>query len=321
MICSAGETVFFQHPTHSWVLGTVASVASDRATVTAADPKRGVTGDTTAKLTPDQVVLVSQGFVDEVEEDLLRLTILHDATLLRCLFLRYMDDHIYTNIGAIVVAINPFNYKIPWYKDDKMPAYLEEGPIIERNLPHSWAQAHNTYNELRADCANQCILISGESGAGKTEATKIVMRYLSKVSALSQGAEERAAAETVLTNLVACSPVLESFGNARTVRNDNSSRFGKLMRIKFNGSGVLTGADITKYLLEKSRIVTAAKGERVYHAFYYLTKGPLGAEMQLQKASDYRATNAGKCIAVDGIDDSAPEVAEELAALTDRVGS
>eukprot|EP00659_Diplonema_papillatum_P023435 gene23435-biopygen1594 len=143
-----------------------------------------------------------------------------------------MHDMVYTNIGAIVVALNPWNFKIPWYTDDNMHKYLAEGEVIKENVPHSWAQAHNTYNDMQRDDLDQTILISGESGAGKTEAAKIVMKYLGAISCVRGEDKQKAAAQKVAFNINQASPILEGFGNAKTVRNDNSSRFGKFMKVR-----------------------------------------------------------------------------------------
>jgi myosin heavy subunit len=300
-----GDHVFFKHATHSWVLGRVTEVkdaphaAKVRKHVAcrAEDAVRQCSGDTVEKLNIDaDVAPCREDLLDERPDDLLSLTVLHDATLLRCLYMRYMDDVVYTNIGAIVVALNPFNFKIPRYMDAMMPEYLKEGPIIEKNMPHSWAQAHNTYHEMVTDRGNQCILISGESGAGKTEATKIVMKYLAHVSSRRGSESERAEGMAVGAKLNQCSPILESFGNARTVRNDNSSRFGKFMKVKFSSSGQLVGAHTTKYLLEKSRIVTASANERVYHAFYIVVRGSYASPLGLEADTAYKSINAGGCL-------------------------
>eukprot|EP00759_Apiculatamorpha_spiralis_P059483 PhF_6_TR999/c0_g1_i1/m.1973 len=292
----SGDLVFFWHPTHSWVFGTVTNVAKGTYSCRAEDPKRNVQGESLDKIKEEHVTQAREDLLDEDVNDLLQLTILHDATLIRCLFLRYMKDIIYTNIGAIVVALNPFNFKIPWYMDDKMDLYLQEGERIEKNLPHSWAQAHNTYNEMMTDLENQCILISGESGAGKTEAAKIVMKYLAAISCRRATEEEKKAGFLVGTRLSQCSPILESFGNAKTVRNDNSSRFGKFMKVKFTQTGLLVGAHTTKYLLEKSRIVTASPGERVYHAFYIVARGSLAGALGLVADDKYKSLNAGNTL-------------------------
>eukprot|EP01060_Flectonema_neradi_P017288 TRINITY_DN2417_c0_g2_i2.p1 TRINITY_DN2417_c0_g2~~TRINITY_DN2417_c0_g2_i2.p1 ORF type:complete len:1291 (+),score=343.10 TRINITY_DN2417_c0_g2_i2:118-3990(+) len=210
-----------------------------------------------------------------------------------------MKDMVYTNIGQIVVALNPWNFKIPWYMPANMPNYLAEGEVIKENVPHSWAQAHNTYFDMRRDAQNQTILISGESGAGKTEAAKIVMNYLGSVSCLRGEESKKEAARKVAFNINQASPILEGFGNAKTVRNPNSSRFGKFMKIQFDEDGFLVGAFTIKYLLEKSRIVTANKQERVYHSFYLLLKGKDASKYQLSSPDQYHV-NAGGCIDIVG---------------------
>ena len=270
----------------SWKVGRVEQWNGKIGTVRCQD------GEVLAKLDEHKINLVSEDVLKEDVDDLLNLTLLHDSTLLYVLRQRYMRDVIYTNIGAIVVALNPFNFKIPWYTDDNMPKYLEEGDRIEDNLPHSWAVAHNTYYELINDGQNQTILVSGESGAGKTEASKIVMKYLAALSCKSGDKQNKEAAKEVGVKINMASPPLESFGNAKTVRNDNSSRFGKFMRVKFDANGYLVGAHITKYLLEKSRIVTSANGERVYHSFYLIIRGE-NPVYKLNRDASYRSLSAG----------------------------
>eukprot|EP01061_Rhynchopus_euleeides_P020432 TRINITY_DN3322_c1_g1_i1.p1 TRINITY_DN3322_c1_g1~~TRINITY_DN3322_c1_g1_i1.p1 ORF type:complete len:1360 (+),score=526.71 TRINITY_DN3322_c1_g1_i1:117-4196(+) len=266
-----GALVYFEHKEeHSWVLGKVKSWNGKAGSCESDDPKHP--NVRSEKLSEECMFPISRDVIEEDVNDLLSLTILHDSTLLNCLKRRYFKDVIYTNIGAIVVALNPFNFKIPRYMDDEMPKYLAEGDRIEHNLPHSWAVAHNTYFEMLNDQQNQCILVSGESGAGKTEASKIVMKYLGAISCKQGEGETKAAAMKVGAKINICSPILESFGNAKTVRNDNSSRFGKFMKVQFSSQGFLVGAFVIKYLLEKSRIITAAKGERVYHSFYLMCR-------------------------------------------------
>eukprot|EP00760_Papus_ankaliazontas_P021731 PhM_4_TR18728/c2_g6_i1/m.11802/K10357/MYO5; myosin V len=294
-----GMSCFAYHPEHAWVAATVTSWDGKTGSVTCTEGKQTVT-----KLKEDHIFVLDQEVMKEEKDDLLHLAVLHDSTLLACLKTRYMKDIVYTNIGSIVVALNPFNFKIPWYMDAKMPDYLAEGERIENNLPHSWAVAHNTFYEMRNDSCDQCVLVSGESGAGKTEASKIVMKYLGAVSSLHGDDKEKQAGTVVGQRMMQSNPILEAFGNAKTVRNDNSSRFGKFMKIKFNGEGFLTGADITKYLLEKSRIITAAPNERVYHSFYNLLKGPDREKFGLEPLSTYKTVNSGKCTDVHGMDDS-----------------
>jgi myosin heavy subunit len=296
-----GSVCLAYHPEHAWVPGVVDHFDGKLGNVTVSFPKK----ESITKLKEQDIFVCDEQAMSEDVNDLLNLSVLHDGTLLACLRDRYARDVVYTNIGAIVVALNPFNFKIPWYMDDKMQSYLQEGETIQNNLPHSWAVAHNTYYEMRADFGNQCILVSGESGAGKTEASKIVMKYLGAISAmLAPTIELKEAGMSVGTKMMNSNPILEAFGNAKTVRNDNSSRFGKLMRIKFNEAGVLTGADITKYLLEKSRILSAAPDERIYHSFYLLLKGKDRERLGLDPMKDYKPPNSGGCTDIPGMDDT-----------------
>eukprot|EP01063_Lacrimia_lanifica_P034075 TRINITY_DN6220_c0_g8_i1.p1 TRINITY_DN6220_c0_g8~~TRINITY_DN6220_c0_g8_i1.p1 ORF type:complete len:1144 (+),score=514.17 TRINITY_DN6220_c0_g8_i1:118-3549(+) len=299
-LIEVGALCFGYSIKHSWKVGKVASwdTAKKVGSVQCTD------GETLNKLNADMINLVSQEVLDEDVDDLLNLTLLHDSTLLHVLKMRYMRDVIYTNIGAIVIALNPFNYKIPWYTDDNMPKYLKEGDRIEENLPHSWAVAHNTYHELLGDQENQTVLVSGESGAGKTEASKIVMKYLAAVSCKQGDEANKKAAGEVGVKINMASPPLEAFGNAKTVRNDNSSRFGKFMKIQFSKDGFLVGAHTTKYLLEKSRIITAAQNERVYHVFYQIIAHANHGKYNLvPTVSDYVSCNAGECVSIPGVDD------------------
>ena len=304
MSFSTDARVFVKHPKKSWVPGFVTSRDAKTGHYTITDDDH----DEVTKVPEDNVTLCREDLLNEGIEplvhDLLFLTVLHDATLLRCLRVRYMKDIIYTNIGAIVVALNPFNFKIPWYMDSQMEKYLAEGDMIRHNLPHSWAVAHNTYHEMMESGQAQTILVSGESGAGKTEACKIVMKYLGAISMGNADEEKKAFAENVRVKILQASPILEGFGNAKTVRNNNSSRFGKFVKIKFHDGGSLVGANTINYLLEKSRIITAAQGERVYHAFYLVSKGAAAGDLGLKGPQEYRSTAAGKCFVADGEDDA-----------------
>ena len=283
-----GALVFFDTPENSWVLGTVTSWDGK---IGKCSSKEG--GKIYEKLKEDEMTIAREDTIDEDKDDLMSLTILHDATILRCLMIRYMRDIIYTNIGPIVVALNPFNFKISWYTDDNIPKYLAEGDRIENNLPHSWAVAHNTYHEMMIDGKNQSILVSGESGAGKTEASKIVMNYLAALSTKNGTQEQKDAGHAVGRKIKMTTPPLETWGNAKTARNNNSSRFGKFMKVKFDSEGGLVGAYVIKYLLEKSRIVTAGPGERCYHSFYLAIRGKDAPSFNLGADSGYKSINAG----------------------------
>eukprot|EP00754_Rhynchopus_humris_P021078 Rhum_TRINITY_DN14724_c1_g2::Rhum_TRINITY_DN14724_c1_g2_i1::g.111735::m.111735/K10357/MYO5; myosin V len=292
-----GADCLFLQGDHAWTPGRVTEWDGKHATCVSIDNTNPEfpweNSQSFGKLLNTQVYMANKDVLGEDVQDLLSLTVLHDSTLLNVLRSRYFRDFIYTNIGAITVALNPFNFKIPWYTDDNMPKYLAEGDRIENNIPHSWAAAHNTYWEMINDNFNQCILVSGESGAGKTEASKIVMKYLAAISCKQGNDEQKQAALNVGTKINVTSAPLESFGNAKTSRNDNSSRFGKWMRVKFDSSGFLIGAHVTKYLLEKSRIVTAQKGERVYHSFYLMCRAQNRGQWGIGDDNAYRNTSAG----------------------------
>ena len=317
MAVAKGALCYFLDDERSWALGTVDTWDGKYADVTGSVTEHERTPFSARKVPEEKLFVAREDCLDEDVDDLLHLTLLHDSTLLACLRVRYFKDVIYTNIGAIVVAINPFNFKIPYYTDDQMPKYLGEGERIEKNRPHSWAQAHNTYHEMLSMDANQTILVSGESGAGKTEASKIVFKYLAAVSTLRAGDGARGDGAATGDRINRCSPPLEAFGNARTVRNDNSSRFGKFMRVKFGAGGDLRGAHITKYLLEKSRIVSAMPGERCYHSFYLLCRGTADFRAPFSVGADsaYRSICTGQQTSNKDYDtpDELDEVLESMA--------
>ncbi|ESZ91336.1 myosin-5 [Sclerotinia borealis F-4128] len=169
--------------------------------------------------------------------------------------------------------------------------------------PHVFAVAESAYYNMNAYKDNQCVIISGESGAGKTEAAKRIMQYVANVSGGSNSSIQEIKDMVLATN-----PLLESFGNAKTLRNNNSSRFGKYLQLQFNAQGEPVGADITNYLLEKTRVVTQIKDERNFHIFYQFTKGASQSYREnygIQQPSQYVYTSRAECFDVDGIDDLA----------------
>lgn len=313
-IVDVGTTVAFYTPEHAWIVGAVTAYDLKTKAYTCSSKDPHLLMDKIPN-TVDRLWAPRLEYLEEDVHDLLQLTELHEASLLFCLKRRYMRNLVYTNIGPIVVALNPFNYTIPWYMEDKMGDYLSEGVVIERNLPHSWAVAHNTFWEMRENKQNQTVLISGESGAGKTEAAKIVARYLGAVSTLNGTDAQRSAMQAVNRKILASSPILESFGNAKTVRNDNSSRFGKFAKMQFDRDGFLVGCHVTKYLLEKSRIITAGPNERVYHSFYQLAQGEAGKKFGIRNVKIYKALCAGGCTSVDGVDDAQDFLATQQAMM------
>lgn len=207
---------------------------------------------------------------------------------------RYTADLVYTYTSSILVAINPFK-KLPIYSKPWVKYY--KGKRIGLLPPHVFAVAESAFTNMVESGINQSCLVSGESGAGKTETTKLILQYLSART------DRQSNIETMVLESV---PVLEAFGNAKTGRNDNSSRFGKFIEIQFDNDFYINGSKITPYLLEKSRLITQAKGERNYHIFYQLAEGASAEEKaryHLTNASDYTMTNHSGCIQIKGVDE------------------
>ncbi|GMT03904.1 hypothetical protein PENTCL1PPCAC_26078, partial [Pristionchus entomophagus] len=218
-------------------------------------------------------------------EDMIQLGELHESAILRNICIRYRDKLIYTFTGSILISVNPYA-EIPIYGADEMRMYRRRR--IGELPPHIFAIADNAYTSMRTHSRDQSIIISGESGSGKTESTKLVLQFLAAVSSQHSWIEQQ---------ILEANPILEAFGNAKTIRNDNSSRFGKYIDIHFNANGAIDGARIEHYLLEKSRIVFHSTGERNYHIFYCLLAGLSEAEktsMFLTKPDDFYYLNQGK---------------------------
>jgi len=198
----------------------------------------------------------------DCSEDMANLTYLGDACVLWNSVVRYKNELIYTYSGLFCIAINPYK-RFPIYTLRTMELYV--GKRRNECWPHIFAIAEGAYQGMTNSGCNQSILITGESGAGKTENTKKVISYFATICSSGKRKEGEASLEE---KIVATNPVLEAWGNAKTVRNDNSSRFGKFIRIHFNSSGKLSGADMVVYLLEKSRLTYQQPLERCYHSFY-----------------------------------------------------
>lgn len=227
-------------------------------------------------------------------DDMVDLVDLNEASLLWNIKIRYDKEIIYTFTGSILVAVNPYKM-FDIYGIDAVKNY--EGQILGTLAPHLFAIGSSSYSKMSKDTEDQVIVISGESGAGKTESTKLIMQYLAVVN--------KSHSNIVTEQILEANPLLEAFGNAKTLKNDNSSRFGKYLEIHFK-DGVITGAKTTEYLLEKSRIVTQAQDERNYHVFYELLSGLTGEEKEkygLQTAEKYFYLNQGGSCEIEGKND------------------
>uniref|UniRef100_A0A2K6TT88 Myosin heavy chain 14 n=1 Tax=Saimiri boliviensis boliviensis TaxID=39432 RepID=A0A2K6TT88_SAIBB len=234
-------------------------------------------------------------------EDMAELTCLNEASVLHNLRERYYSGLIYTYSGLFCVVINPYK-QLPIYTEAIVEMY--RGKKRHEVPPHVYAVTEGAYRSMLQDREDQSILCTGESGAGKTENTKKVIQYLAHVAASPKGRKEPgvpASASTVSygeleRQLLQANPILEAFGNAKTVKNDNSSRFGKFIRINFDVAGYIVGANIETYLLEKSRAIRQAKDECSFHIFYQLLGGAgeqLKADLLLEPCSHYRFLTNG----------------------------
>lgn len=227
--------------------------------------------------------------LDKVSED----------SIVKTLQNRYASDEIYTYIGPVLIAINPFRLIPGIYTEGKIREY--RGKKFYELPPHVFALADDTYNQMINFKENQCVIISGESGSGKTETSKLIMRYISAVSGKS------AKVQAVKDKMLSSNPILESFGNAKTVMNNNSSRFGKYMEILFDEGGDPQGGRVTNYLLEKARLVFPGPSERNFHIFYMLTKACSADEKEAYYLSgggeSFRYLSQSQCYDVPGIND------------------
>ncbi|XP_026992614.2 unconventional myosin-X isoform X2 [Tachysurus fulvidraco] len=238
-------------------------------------------------------------------EDLSTLTELNTQAIMHNLYLRYHKDLIYTNIGSILAAVNPYK-QIPGLYDGEAVQLYSKCQLGELP-PHIYALANECYRCLWKRSDSQCVLISGESGAGKTESTKLLLNFL---SVKSQGSSEAAVCERsnrVEQAIIQSSPIMEAFGNAKTVYNNNSSRFGKFIQLHFSQSGHIQGGCITHYLLEKNRVVRQNPRERNYHIFYSLLSGADKHQgdmyLLLDSPADYHYLRQSGCVQDGSLDD------------------
>uniref|UniRef100_A0A8I5NDB5 Myosin-7 n=1 Tax=Papio anubis TaxID=9555 RepID=A0A8I5NDB5_PAPAN len=264
----------------------------------------------TVTVKEDQVMQQNPPKFDKIE-DMAMLTFLHEPAVLYNLKDRYGSWMIYTYSGLFCVTVNPYKW-LPVYNAEVVAAY--RGKKRSEAPPHIFSISDNAYQYMLTDRENQSILITGESGAGKTVNTKRVIQYFAVIAAIGDRSkkDQNTGKGTLEDQIIEANPALEAFGNAKTVRNDNSSRFGKFIRIHFGATGKLASADIETYLLEKSRVIFQLKAERDYHIFYQIlsNKKPELLDMLLitNNPYDYAFISQGETT-VASIDD-----AEELMA-------
>ncbi|KAH1109949.1 hypothetical protein AAZX31_04G055100 [Glycine max] len=284
-----GTKVWVHDRDSAWIPAEVLESSGKKVTVATASGKKVV-------FLPENVFPRD---ADEEEhggvEDMTRLAYLNEPGVLYNLQRRYALNDIYTYTGSILIAVNPFT-KLPHLYDIHMMEQYK-GALFGELSPHVFAVADASYRAMMNGGQSQSILVSGESGAGKTETTKLIMQYLTYVGGRAAG-DDRTVEQQVLES----NPLLEAFGNARTVRNDNSSRFGKFVEIQFDSNGRISGAAIRTYLLERSRVVQITDPERNYHCFYQLCASERDVEKyKLGKPSHFHYLNQSKVYELDGV--------------------
>uniref|UniRef100_A0A2I3GM35 Unconventional myosin-VI n=1 Tax=Nomascus leucogenys TaxID=61853 RepID=A0A2I3GM35_NOMLE len=274
-----GKPVWAPHPTDGFQMGNIVDIGPDNLTIEPLNQK----GKTFLALI-NQVFPAEEDSKKDVEDNC-SLMYLNEATLLHNIKVRYSKDRIYTYVANILIAVNPY-FDIPKiYSSEAIKSY--QGKSLGTRPPHAFAIADKAFRDMKVLKMSQSIIVSGESGAGKTENTKFVLRYLTESYGTGQDIDDR---------IVEANPLLEAFGNAKTVRNNNSSRFGKFVEIHFNEKSSVVGGFVSHYLLEKSRICVQGKEERNYHIFYRLCAGApedIREKLHLSSPDNFRYLNRG----------------------------
>jgi len=287
-----GSHVWAEDPAICWVDGEVVKINGEEAEIQATNGKKIVAN--LSKLYPKDMEAAAGGV-----DDMTKLSYLHEPGVLQNLSTRYELNEIYTYTGNILIAVNPFQ-RLPHLYDPHMMQQYKGAPFGELS-PHVFAVADVAYRAMINENKSNAILVSGESGAGKTETTKMLMRYLAYLGG-------RAATEgrTVEQQVLESNPVLEAFGNAKTVRNNNSSRFGKFVEIQFDKHGRISGAAIRTYLLERSRVCQISDPERNYHCFYLLCAAPQEEveKYKLGSPKTFHYLNQSNCYELVGVSDA-----------------
>lgn len=293
---SVGSKIWLRDLQEGWVRGEVLRLGNDNELIVRMED------GTEQKFQESEIPLQNPG--ERGVEDMITLTYLNEPGVLWNLRVRYEQDDIYTYTGSILIAVNPFAPMPHLYGPHMMEQYkdVDQGELS----PHAYAIADASYKQMRMNKISQAILVSGESGAGKTETSKHIMQYLAWLGGeLDSSTLEND--KKIEQKILESNPLLEAFGNAKTVRNDNSSRFGKFTEIQFDSKGRISGAAVRTYLLERSRVVSVSDPERNYHIFYQLCDGASQEERDawnLRSSADFKYLTSSSCFELDGVNNA-----------------
>ncbi|KAH9681455.1 Myosin2 [Citrus sinensis] len=287
-----GSIVWTEDPEEAWIDGEVEEVNDE-------DIKIACTSGKTVVAKASNVYPKDPEFPQCGVDDMTKLAYLHEPGVLQNLRCRYDVNEIYTYTGNILIAVNPFRRLPHLYDNHMMEQY--KGASLGELSPHPFAIADSAYRLMINEGMSQSILVSGESGAGKTESTKMLMQYLAYM-----GGRTATEKQSVEQQVLESNPVLEAFGNAKTLRNNNSSRFGKFVELQFDERGRISGAAIRTYLLERSRVCQVSDPERNYHCFYMLCAGPAEdiEKYKLGNPRMFHYLNQSNFYELDGVDES-----------------
>uniref|UniRef100_A0A669DR30 Myosin, heavy chain 11b, smooth muscle n=1 Tax=Oreochromis niloticus TaxID=8128 RepID=A0A669DR30_ORENI len=306
-----------------WAAKKMVWVPSEREGFEPASIKEEKGDQVLVELSNGQKVTVSKDDIQKMNppkfskvEDMAALTFLNEASVLHNLRERYFSSLIYTYSGLFCVVVNPYKM-LPIYSEKIIEMY--KGKKRHEVPPHIYSITDNAYRNMMQDREDQSILCTGESGAGKTENTKKVIQYLALIASSHKGKNPINPGE-LEKQLLQANPILEAFGNAKTIKNDNSSRFGKFIKLNFDVTGYIVGANIDTYLLEKSRCIRQAHTERAFHIFYYMVAGAkdkMREELLLEDFSSYRFLIEGH-VEIPGQEDN--EMFDETLEAMDIMG-
>ncbi|KAJ3567122.1 hypothetical protein NP233_g6566 [Leucocoprinus birnbaumii] len=318
-IYSKGTRVWFEDKDQAWIsaeVTTVTKAADDSIKLVFVDERgKEITITTTGKEIKDGkegLPPLRNPPLLETADDLATLSHLNEPSVLHTIRNRYAQHSIYTYSGIVLIAVNPFQ-RVTLYGPEIIQAY--SGRKRGELEPHLFAIAEDAYTAMRKEGMGQTIIVSGESGAGKTESAKFIMRYLASVNPPDSNSKSKSKfsldeSSEIEKQILATNPILEAFGNAKTTRNDNSSRFGKYIQILFDGKQEIVGARIRTYLLERSRVVFQPLTERNYHIFYQLCAGApskerkdLGLDTDITKFH-YLKQGGPSSTPINGVDDA-----------------